>query len=192
MTLRRCKAPPKGTQGRKMRVQMLKTDAVDDLKKDRKAHWRTLASEPNKACILLLLRITRNFDQNVYPVRGTYYANKRTYMEKSLYGKILKVLSPKGPTLGPENFAQNVGPWTRLYYAHAFQKYFRRFCFSFIFTDSKLFVYAKIWSRISNVANLIHEFLRKHEDQTWDMLWSVNFAFQLKLWTWLVNNRKKN
>ena len=91
-----------------MRAQMLKTDAVDGVKKGKKAHRETLASEQNKACILLLLRIIRNFDQNVCPVRGTYYANKRTYMEKnSLYGKILKA----PPTPGSENFAQNVGPW---------------------------------------------------------------------------------
>ena len=43
-------------QGRRMRAQMWKTDAVDGVKKGRKAHRGTRASEQNKACILLLLR----------------------------------------------------------------------------------------------------------------------------------------
>ena len=68
-----------------MRAQILKTDAVDGVKKDRKAHRGTPSLEQNKACILLLMCIIRNFDQNVCPVRGTYYANKCTYMEKIPY-----------------------------------------------------------------------------------------------------------
>ena len=68
-----------------MCAQILKTDAVDGVKKGRKAHRGTPALGQNKACILLLLRIIRNFDQNVCPVRGTYYANKRTYMGKIPY-----------------------------------------------------------------------------------------------------------
>ena len=38
-----------------------------------------------------VLRVTRNFDQNFCPVKGTYYANERTYMEKIPCRKILKV-----------------------------------------------------------------------------------------------------
>ena len=73
----------RGTEGRTqekgIRAQKLKTDGVDGMKKGRKAHR---ASEQAKACILLQQRIIRSFDQNVCPVRGTYYANKRTYMGK--------------------------------------------------------------------------------------------------------------
>ena len=38
-----------------------------------------------------VLRVTRNFDQNFCPMKGTYYANERTYMEKIPCRKILKV-----------------------------------------------------------------------------------------------------
>jgi len=38
-----------------------------------------------------VLRVTRNFDQNFCPVKGKYYANERTYMEKIPCRKILKV-----------------------------------------------------------------------------------------------------
>ena len=44
----------KRTQGKRMSAQILKTDAVDGVKKDRKAHRGTTSS--------------RNFDQNVCPV----------------------------------------------------------------------------------------------------------------------------
>ena len=80
-----------------------KKDACPDNKaKGGVAHRRTPVSDKTRhlfycfVCIYEFLSFTRNFDQNVCPVRGAYCANKtqKLIWQNSLWGKFLTEKNP--------------------------------------------------------------------------------------------------